>query len=415
MRVLHVVKTSDGAWWAANLAAELVRTGVEVHVAVPHGAGRAIDCWEKAGAILHVADLDLPVATPWRVPATLARARALVRGIRPDLIHSHFFGTTLTLRAALAGSFSGPVIFQVAGPLHLEHALYRTWDIRSAGARDFWIASSRCIFDLYRKFGAPPDRLFLSYHGGSASAINPERTGFLRTRLGIREDELVLGNINFMYPPKWFLGQRVGLKCHEDVIDAMALVQRARGDVAGVLVGESYKGATWYETALRNRAQRAGPGRIHFAGYLSREEVAEAWADFDCAIHVPLSENCGGVLEPLLAGIPTIAGRVGGLPELVIDGLTGRTVPIRNPQALASAILEVLADIPRHRRMAELGRALVRRMFDVTRTAAEVRAVYAHLLDARAERPTVFEPREFLAGLTGSREPVAVGEMERSA
>lgn len=390
MRVLHVVKTADGAWWAANQAAELVRRGVEVHVALPKANGRALPYWVRAGAQIHVVDLDFPVRAPWNLPSICRAARQLITAVQPDVIHSHFFGTTIVLRRALRGHFAGPIVFQVAGPLHLEHGLYRAWDIHSAGPNDYWIASSRCILARYLEAGLSRHKLFLSYHGGSSSEVGQEPTNFLRKRLGIGEREFVVGNINFMYPPKRFLGQAVGLKCHEDVIDALSVVTRDRPDVVGVFVGEPPLGATWYEARLRARALRKAGDRVRFAGYLSPVEIASAWPDFDVAVHVPLSENCGGVLEPLLAGIPTVAGLVGGLPELVIDGVTGKTVPTRNPAALARAIHEVLSDLPRYRELAQTGRRLVRTMFDVSRTGGEIHAIYRHLLDPACQRPAEF-------------------------
>jgi len=142
------------------------------------------------------------------------------------------------------------------------------------------------------------------------------------------------------------------------------------------------------------RALSKAGDRVRFAGYLSPAQIASAWADFDVAVHVPLSENCGGVLEPLLAGIPTIAGRIGGLPELVIEGVTGKTVPTRNPMMLARAIEEVLSDLPRYRELARTGRRLVRTMFDVSRTGSEVRSIYNHLLDPANERPGEFQPAD---------------------
>jgi len=399
MRVLHVVKTSDGAWWAANQAAELVRQGVEVHVALPREEGRAIPYWERAGAHIHVADLDFPARAPWKHSAVCRAARQIVASICPDVIHSHFFGTTMVLRHALRGRFAGPIVFQVAGPLHLEHSLYRAWDISSAGPNDYWIASSRCILSRYLDAGVSRDKLFLSYHGGSSSNIGQTRTNLLRSRLGIGDQEIMIGNINFMYPPKWFLGQAVGLKCHEDVIDALSIVTRNRSNVNGVLVGEPPSNAAWYGEKLRARAFRTAGNKIRFAGYLSPVEISASWADFDVAVHVPLSENCGGVLEPLLAGVPTIAGRIGGLPELVVEGITGKTVPIRNLKALVYAIDEVLSDLPKYRKLAQVGRSLVRTMFDVSRTAGEIHTIYLHLLNPAYERPAEFQSKDFAARL----------------
>ena len=156
----------------------------------------------------------------------------------------------------------------------------------------------------------------------------------------------------------------------------------------GVLAGGAWNGAHWYEEKLRRQAR--GAIRVMLPGYLPHEMVRTAWADFDCVIHAPLSENCGGVLEPLLAGVPTIAGRVGGLGEVVRDGVTGTTVPIRKPRELAAAILDTLNDLPRRREWAKNGQSIARKMFDVRRTAAEVHQVYRHLLDARQPAPPYF-------------------------
>jgi glycosyltransferase involved in cell wall biosynthesis len=334
-------------------------------------------------------------------------ALQLVAALQPDLIHSHFFGTTMVLRRALRRHFSGPIVFQVAGPLHLEHGFYRAWDIRSAGLNDCWIASSRYILARYLDAGVSRDKVFLSYHGGSSSEVGQKRTNFLRCKLGIGDREFVVGNINFMYPPKRFLGQAVGLKCHEDVIDALSIVTRNRPDVVGVFVGEPPPGAAWYEAKLRARALSKAGDRVRFAGYLSPVEIASAWPDFDVAVHVPLSENCGGVLEPLLAGIPTIAGFVGGLPELVVEGVTGKTVPTRNPVALACAVNEVLSDLLRYRKLAQAGRRLVRTMFDISRTGGEIYAIYRHLLDQACERPAEFRSADFAVRFAEARSSLA--------
>jgi glycosyltransferase involved in cell wall biosynthesis len=213
----------------------------------------------------------------------------------------------------------------------------------------------------------------------------------LRKRYGIADDVKVVGNANFIYPPKWYLRQRKGLKAHEDVIDALALVIRKRPDVVGVLIGGSFPEAQGYERRLRERARDAAGDRILMTGYTPVEEIRQMWPDFDVAVHVPTSENCGGVLEPLLASVPTIAGRVGGLPELVIEGVTGKLVGIRDPCGLAGAILEVLDNRERYIGLASAGRDLLLTMFDVRRTAREVMEIYRHILDHDYPRPPEFD------------------------
>ena len=399
MRVLHIAKTTDGAGWAAAQAAELVKLGVEVHVALPRAEGRAVQKWADGGAIIHVTPTEMPIRDLWSLPATMRRLRDLVSSVRPDLIHSHFLRSTVLLRLALGANHAMPRLFQVAGPLHLEYRLWRTVELSTAGPRDCWIASSRCVLAHYRAAGISEERLYLSYYGILADACPTARTGLLRKRYGIADHMKVVGNANFVYPPKRYLGQRIGPKAHEDVIDALGLIIRQRPDVVGVLIGGTFSGSDRYERRLRARATAVGGGRIVMTGYLPVEEIRRMWPDFDVAVHVPTSENCGGVFEPLLATVPTIAGRVGGLPELVVDGLTGKLVGIRDPQELARAILDVLDDQEHYRGLARFGRDLVGTMFSVQRTAREVLEIYKHVLDVSHPNPPEFDSMAYLRDL----------------
>jgi glycosyltransferase involved in cell wall biosynthesis len=396
MRVLHVVKTSEGAAWAALQARELVREGVEVHAALPREEGAAVRLWREAGCRLHFANLGLPVSEPWRFAEVRSRTLRLVDDVSPDLIHSHFVSTTLTLRMALGKSHTVPRIFQVPGPLHLEHRLPRMAEIRTSGAADYWIASSRCILNHYRKAGVDRRRLFLSYYCAGLCGKEDESREFLRQRLGLGSGCLLIGNVNFMYAPKYALGQFRGVKDHETLIDSLGLVIRRRPSVTGVLIGGSWGRSSRYEESLRRRAARVGGGGILMPGAWPHEWVPRAWRGFDCAVHVPISENCGGVVEPLLAGVPTVAARAGGLPEVVIDGVTGKLAAARKPPEIADAVIEVLDNLERYQAMAHKGRALVQEMFDPRRTSAEVQAIYKHILDRSQPRPEEFDSLAFV-------------------
>jgi hypothetical protein len=100
-RVLHIVKTSDGADWVADQAAELRRLGIEIHLALSRGQGRTDRKWVDGGAIIHIVPTDLPIRSPWLLTATTRRLRDLVSGVRQDLVHRHLFGVTVLLRLAL--------------------------------------------------------------------------------------------------------------------------------------------------------------------------------------------------------------------------------------------------------------------------------------------------------------------------
>ena len=164
----------------------------------------------------------------------------------------------------------------------------------------------------------------------------------------------------------------------------------------GVLIGGPWGTATAYFEKLKQYAQRRSGNAVLMPGPFNQEEVASAIWDFDCVAHVPLSENCGGVVEPLLCGIPTIASRIGGLVEVVKDGSTGITVPVGDPRALSEAILFVRNHYEALCAQAEAGRMLVETMFDVNRTAVEVEEIYRYVLGQRAAAPEKFNSEEFL-------------------
>jgi len=380
MKALHLVKTSIGATWALRLMRELVRLGVEVHVALPDG-GPLVSQYESAGVTVHLLHLDFPVCRPWSWPGLFRKTRALVTSITPDVIHSHFVGTTVAARLGLGKQHPVPRVFQVPGPLHLEYMFFRKAEIALSGPRDFWIATCQRTYDRYRSSGIPAERLFLSYYGIDLDRLRMVKHGKLRTELALDWDAKIVGMVAFMYPPKLHLGQTRGIKGHEDLIDAFALCLKTIPKAVCVLVGGAWGGAAGYERRVRAYGRKKCGDRAIFLG--TREDVPELYLDFDVAVHPSHSENLGGAAESLLLGVPTIATDVGGFPDLVIDGQTGWLVPPRDPSRLAQAIQEALNDPQEARQRAKTGQGRALSVLDVRQTARQVFDVYDEIL-ARA-------------------------------
>lgn len=398
MRALHVSKSSDGAQWAIRQVKELVRQSVEVHVALPNPIGEAVPAWQKTGATLHFVDCSLPLQKPGKFMKMASELRDLIARVNPDIIHSHHVSTTAMFRLVLGKKHPIPRLFQVPGPLHLEHWHSRQFEMSLAGEHDYWVASSKYIKQLYDCNRTPADKLFMSYHSADTNLFSAQRSGYLNNKLSIPHDATLIGNINLIYQPKRHLGHRVGIKCHEDVIEAIRLVQKKHDGVVGILVGGTFQGRCGYEARLKAIAKEKGAGRILMPGKFNSEEVAHSWPDFDCAVHVPFSENCGGVTEPLLCEVPTIASEVGGLPEVIHKEATGQLVPARNPKLLANAILNVLRNPRDYKCMAQRGRRLVKTMFEPKRCANEIVSIYRHVLFKDA-RPSEFDARHFVEAL----------------
>ena len=378
LKVLHLIKTSVGATWAWRLTRELVKLGVEVHAAMSPGP-RVAD-YEEAGVIVHKQQFDIPMRAPWRWPGLFGALSALVDKVQPDIIHSHFVGTTLTMRLALGRRHLVPRVFEVPGPLHLEHRFFRTAELATASRKDYWIATCTRTRELYLRLGVSSDRVFLSYYGVDLDRypLDPPQ-GKLRQELGIGADVKVVGMVAYIYAPKRYLLQQRGLKGHEDLIDALAICLQHDENILGVFVGGAWKGAYAYERRIQAYARRCCGDKAVFLG--TRYDVPELYADFDVAVHPSHSENIGGAVESLLFGIPTIATDVGGFPDLVRPDETGWLVKPRDPKMLAGMLMAVLADLPAARAKALQGRALASDLLDVRKNAREVYAAYRTILD----------------------------------
>ena len=138
--------------------------------------------------------------------------------------------------------------------------------------------------------------------------------------------------------------------------------------------------------ALRQLAERRGiAARVRFLGH--REDVPSVLADSDIFTLVSRSEAFpNGVIEGMAAGLPIVATRVGGIPELIADGRNGLLVPVDDPAAVTAAWRELIAH---PERAAELGRAArqtVEARFSFDRMVSSFEALYLELLGRRAPR-----------------------------
>jgi glycosyltransferase involved in cell wall biosynthesis len=377
MKILHIVKTSTGAGWVYQQVRVLLSLGLEIVVTLPSDTDSMARQYKEAGAEVVPLALDFPVKQPWRIPSVLHTCRNLVETVQPDVIHTHHVGTTLVARAALGKYSPIPRIFQVPGPLHLEQGFFARLDISSAGSLDHWIACCRWTEEKYRSLGVHPEHIFLSYPGTDLKAFNTIRTQSLRHELGLPPGDPLVGMVCYMYAPKRFLGQTTGLKGHEDFIAAFRIAQRTLPNLRAVVIGGAWNGAMRYEQRLRKLGRQVCRDSMKFLG--TRSDVPALYPDLDLAVVASHSENVGGAVEPLLSGVPVVSTNVGGLPDLVQPGRTGRLVSPRDPQGLAEAIVWSMQNRAESRRLALEGQNLAKRLFNVETTAREVAEIYSRI------------------------------------
>jgi len=134
-------------------------------------------------------------------------------------------------------------------------------------------------------------------------------------------------------------------------------------------------------------------GHVRFLGEV--RDVASVLGRASMFVLPSLTEGISlTLLEGMARGLPVIATRVGGNPEVVVEGETGFLVPTRSPVDLAEAILQLIRNPGSGRRLGLAGRVRVEREFDVRRMVADYEAIYLELQDFRfgAGRPRKADP-----------------------
>ena len=191
------------------------------------------------------------------------------------------------------------------------------------------------------------------------------RTGYLAELTGRQLCRPVIVSIGRISPEK---GQM-------DLVEALGIVRAQGGKVSAILVGDGPDRARVWERVCELGLQDS----VSLTGYLSNPERVLEEADL-----MVLPSHTEGlpnvVLEALAMQVPVLATSVGGTPEIVTEGETGRLVPPRSPEALAAAIRAFLTDPRPYKRMAEQGRTLVQEQFDFKTRTRRLESIYAELV-----------------------------------
>lgn len=176
------------------------------------------------------------------------------------------------------------------------------------------------------------------------------------------------------------VGRLVEKKGFHILIEALLLMQEAGHPVRCRIVGQGEEGEN-----LRHQIAAAGlEGRVTLEGPLPQSQVIELMrraAVLACPCIVGHDGNRDGLptvlLEAMALGTPCISTDVTGIPELVRDGDTGLCVAEGDPKALADGLTAILSDAELRDRLSRAGRALIEAEFDVGRSAAALRTLFA--------------------------------------
>ena len=196
-----------------------------------------------------------------------------------------------------------------------------------------------------------------------------------RKELGIPPDSLAIGYVGWLIP----------IKGVTYLISAMARVLEKYPTSLLVLVGKG-DGKGEEEVKLKEQVERTGlRDKVRFLGW--RSDVSEIMGCFDIFVLPSLNEGMGRVLvEAMAAGLPIVASRVGGIPDLVKDGQNGLLVPPEDASALEKAICGLLADKKKRKRMGKPGKKICRQ-YSAEAMVEQIDDLYAELLEKSSHHP----------------------------
>lgn len=359
LRVVHAVLSMDLGGLerlVLDLVARSGSAGLVPAILCLERDGRLADEARALGAEVVCADKP-----PGLKPGLVLKVRRILRRLRPDVIHSHQMGALLY--AGWAATGLAPVV-------HTEHGKHyevggqdkRMARLAASRARRL-VGVSRDIADaLIRHRIAPPRKVEYVPNGIPLERIaDPKDARRIRGYLRIPDDAPVVGTV----------GRLSAIKRQDVLLKGFARCAQAVPDAHLIVVGDGQE-----RSSLEALAGELGLAeRIHFAGYRERPEpffkAMDVFALSSDSEGMPVS-----LLEAWAAGAAAVTTRVGGLPELIREGVDGIMVPPGDSDAFGAALAELLADRARAREFGRAGSERVRAEFSLDTMTGRYAEIY---------------------------------------
>jgi glycosyltransferase involved in cell wall biosynthesis len=332
-----------------------------------------------------------------------ARLSLVIRRLHVDIVHTN------SLKADLLGGIAA----RLAGvPV--------VWHVRDRISPDYLPASVATLFRMLAR--VIPSRVIANSAATMSTLLPPSKDSSrvrrfeercvvvhdgvvqrpMRKAMPIRESSVVFGIVGRISPWK---GQDVFL-------EAAAKVLQHCPNALFRVIGAPLFGEEQYGRSLKVLCDKLHlTPQVEFTGFL--KDVNTAIDNLDVLVHASvLAEPFGQVIiEGMAAGKPVIATNGGGVPEIVIDQVTGLLVPMKDVDALAAAMIRLSADPVEREAMGVRGKQRVEEHFRMSQAARKVEALYETMRAVKhsstvALHSTNSQPSQTLAPLdfTGARE-----------
>jgi glycosyltransferase involved in cell wall biosynthesis len=362
MRVLMV--DSERTWRGGEaqlrlLIRGLLDRGVAVELAAPPRS-QIFERTRQFDVPFHPVSIGggMDVVSAWRLRGAIRRGRF-------DIVHSHASHAHSVAFMACAAIPADRRPFQVVSRrVDFAVATNKLSGVKYRRGADLYLAISNGVRDVLIDGGIPADKIRLVPSGIDLDKF--ARVGdndYVKDEFGIADDTPVVGNVAALAPHKSQI----------DFVRAARTVADRYPAARFLIVGEGK-----LRPKLASQVHELGlAGRVVLTGF--REDPLEIMSTFTCFVLSSYLEGLGtSVMDAQAMGIPVVATRTGGVPDIVEDGVSGLLVPPRDPAALAAAIIRMLGDA--ELRQDVVNEALARsRGYDYRHTVYKTLAAYREL------------------------------------
>lgn len=260
----------------------------------------------------------------------------LIREQQPDVVQ---ICGLMSLHGGVAAKRQDvPIVWQILGtfaPPPLRQVLSRYVQ----GAADVVMTTGKKIAQIHTGITKLGDRVIPFYPPVDTERFRPDMEQRLRARaeLGVPEGSILIGTV----------GNRCRPKAHERMVEAFAYLQKRYDNLHfRILGGHTPSNAVYYQREVMDRAKRLGLFNTpQFQLVEPGHRVPELLPAFDIFALTSRAEGIPTVvLEAMACGVPVVAMEVGGVAEVVMEGVTGFVVPSTNPTVFAQTVAKLIED-----------------------------------------------------------------------
>ncbi|MCH8964649.1 MAG: glycosyltransferase family 4 protein [Planctomycetes bacterium] len=384
MRICHVITRLiiGGAQENTLLTCEgLHDRGHDVLLLAGSDTGPEGSLWNRATAYGYRTDAINSMhraILPWSEWRTVRELRQAYDQFNPDIIHTHSSKAGILGRFAARSLPNCAIVHTIHGmsfnrtqPAWIRH-IYAGLEQHAARYTSRIVSVADAMTDQSVAAGIAPRDRFTTIHSGMTTewfTPNEDKRRAARRKWGADDEHIVVGTVARLFRNKGY----------EQLIPAMADAAAKDERLRFVWIGD---GAD-RESYLEQLSHIGLRDRVTLTGLLPPDEVADNMQGFDMLVHCSQWEGLPRtVVQALLLEIPTVSFAIDGAPEVVIDGETGKLVPLNDIPVLSQAILH-LAGHPQDRRsMGRAGRVRCLAMFDHHHMVDRLEGLYGELLDS---------------------------------